>query len=470
MDFLVLSKRIMKVLLYTLLSYSLLFNISIASAQGWEKTYVDSAGMTRAIDVVSTDEGYLLVGEFDLPTGAIRHHIKIIKTDLNGNLQWEKIFNEPWDIVNEKVVFIDQTSDENFIIGGSQWSSPFLMKLNPNGDILWTKRFEEFNDPKIIHAGILLENDNFLLIGTDNNLISSGNYIALPYLIKFDNFGNFLWEKTITETSENQIMYDVKETSDNGFILAGTDYEKSILIKTNNEGEVQWRSEYELTSTNFGGSVVETSDGGFLLGGSTIEITGQVPFLLKVDANGIFDWLKFPTDLTSGRFTHLEKTADNGYIATGSAIDFWSSVEANGFAIKLDENGENEWVQIFNNNIHGSAIHPTLDGGFILAGWNEGMFIKKIGGIVSTQKTFSPEIELSVFPNPMDDFTTFNIETEEFQTFQLRVFNSLGQVVRTEQSETSIFNFYKKNLITGIYFFEISSEEKLLAKGKLKIH
>jgi len=461
----------MKALLYTLLSYSLLFNISIASAQGWQKTFADSTGPSIAIDVVATNDGYLLAGELDLVTGAIRHYFKILKTDLDGNLEWSKTFQEPWAVAEEAVAFIDQTSDGNFILGGLQNRSPFLMKLNSSGDTLWTKKKESLDNSKFIYAGILLQDGGFLLSGT--NILPIGSLeITSPYLIKFDSDGNFLWESTLEITTNHHVIYDVKETTDQGFILAGhNDNSKSILVKTNNLGNLQWNKEYELTANNSGGSVVETSDNGFILGGSTDGIPGQIPFFLKVDAEGIFDWLKFHPNLPVGRVSYIEHTSDNGYIATGSFLGFWQNIGINGFAIKLDENGEEEWIEEFNSGFHGSTIHEISDNIFIACGFsNEGFLLKKIGGTNSTEKIFSPEINLSISPNPMTDFTTFKIETEEFQTFQLRVFNSIGQLVRTERFNTSIFNFYKKNLSSGIYFFEISSEEKLLANGKLEIH
>ena len=461
----------MKTLLYSLFSYLLFFNITITSAQGWEKTYVDSMGLSRAFDVVATDDGYILAGELDLPTGAIRHYIQVVKTDLNGNLQWEKNFHEPWDIADESAAFIDQTSDGNYILGGSQSRQPFLIKLNSAGDTIWTKKKTFSDGSALIYAGALLSDYGFLLVGT--KIISTGGPTpAIPYLIKFDSLGNFLWESTITEPFYSQIIYDVKETSDNGFILVGRDEnEQSILIKTDSTGNLQWRKHYELTANNFGGCVVETPDGGFIIGGTTTGIPGQVPFFLKVDAVGAFDWLKFHSNLPLGGVSYIQQTSDNGFIATGSSLAFWQSTGVMGFVIKFDEDGEQEWIEEFNNNVQGSAIYEISDGGFIICGFkNGGMLLKKIGGTTNTQQTFSLQIELSVFPNPMNEFTTFKIETNEFQTFLLRVFNATGQLVKTEQFNTSIFNFYKKNLSAGIYFYEISSEEKLLANGKLEIH
>ena len=57
----------MKTLLYSLIIFSLLFNITITSAQGREKAYTDSMELTRGIDVKqTTDRGYILADAIQL--------------------------------------------------------------------------------------------------------------------------------------------------------------------------------------------------------------------------------------------------------------------------------------------------------------------------------------------------------------------------------------------------------------------
>ena len=51
--------------------------------------------MSRGLDVnQTTDGGYILVDEVDYPTDAIRHYMKIIKTDSSGNLEWSNTLDE----------------------------------------------------------------------------------------------------------------------------------------------------------------------------------------------------------------------------------------------------------------------------------------------------------------------------------------------------------------------------------------
>ena len=457
----------MKALLYTLFIYSLFFNTSTIFAQGWENTFVDSIGFARGIDVKETsDGGYILAGETDYPTGAIRHYIKAIKTDSEGNPEWNITYGD-WNIVDDQIVFVEQLADGKFIFGGSRSNKPFLLQVYSNGDEVWSKIINPSAIGKEIYAGSKTSDQGYILAGWQ---FGQDTILPKSYVVKTDVEGNILWEQTELSTA-SKIMAII-ETSDQGYLVTGSESNLSLfLIRMDAQGNELWKKEYELSTNSLGASIVETDDGGFIIGGRGIGTSQTFPTLLKVDNEGNVGWVKFLSDLPNGAITDIHSTSDGGYIATGSMQSFWFVQGDTGFAVKLDENGEIEWSEELSPNANISSIQETSDGGFILTGFNsEGILLKKIGGINSAQKIFSPEVQLSVFPNPMNDFTTFKIETDKFTTFQLRIFNSIGQLVRTEQFNNSVFNFYKKNLTTGIYFFEISSKEKLLANGKLEVH
>ncbi|HNI79420.1 MAG TPA: T9SS type A sorting domain-containing protein [Saprospiraceae bacterium] len=88
--------------------------------------------------------------------------------------------------------------------------------------------------------------------------------------------------------------------------------------------------------------------------------------------------------------------------------------------------------------------------------------------------TFSQTIDsLSVFPNPFATSTTIHFDIVQSDTITLRVFNPLGQTVRTFFQSTVLpsgsynINFVGDSLADGIYFvrLDIGSTKSLIKKA-----
>ncbi|MCX6281821.1 MAG: hypothetical protein NTU51_07655 [Bacteroidetes bacterium] len=110
--------------------------ISPILAQTWPKTYTTmEAGALWVIQ--NYDKGYLILGsKFNFKLGWI------IKTDINGNMLWnKKIGNGQYEIF---VKNIEQTHDNGYIISGTtkqngNQEDAFILKLNSCGELEWCK-------------------------------------------------------------------------------------------------------------------------------------------------------------------------------------------------------------------------------------------------------------------------------------------------------------------------------------------
>jgi hypothetical protein len=102
-----------------------------------------------------------------------------------------------------------------------------------------------------------------------------------------------LWSKSFGGP-EDEMLHSLVETSDGGYVLAGTTYsfddaegESDFwLVKTDADGNVQWNRTYGGQKSDVAYAVIETSDGGYALAGSIDEL-GAVSFgLLKLTVTG----------------------------------------------------------------------------------------------------------------------------------------------------------------------------------------
>jgi hypothetical protein len=246
-----------------------LFKIDISSEVKWEKEYEspvgDSLDWTYCTWMEQTsDSGFILLGMQIITTNPVEQEkcIRLIKADNYGNETWHKTFC--WSDEYLELYNVLQTNDGGFIVSGNAFGGPdnFLLKLNEVGDSLWTKYYTTS------HYGFhVLEtnDDGFLLTGS--TLIPAVNM----YLIKTDELGEITWTKEIS--SELGRGRKSIEYSDGGFITLGEwlvlenpDTSKNYLVKISDQGDSLWSVEWNVEGVPT--DLKETSDNGFIVLGN----------------------------------------------------------------------------------------------------------------------------------------------------------------------------------------------------------
>lgn len=280
----------------------------------------------------------------------------LIKTDANGNLQWSKV-----------AISAQQTSDRGYILARPTSSSVngynvLLIKADANGDQQWERTFE----------GIYIERPYFVKQTSDDGYIIAGNTEKrygnneAVLLIKTDTKGNEQWRKTFTGESDINV-FSIHLTSDDGYILAGIYYHRdrpgdAWLMKADKNGIKQWEKTFKGREENKARSAHQTSDKGYILAGGD----GKA-WLIKTDENGNQIWKR---TFGAGDAFSVQQTLDSGYTIAG--INDEGSGEA--WLIKVDENGNEQWNKTFKGK-YGSggakSVQQTSDGDYIIAGYTK---------------------------------------------------------------------------------------------------
>ncbi len=80
------------------------------------------------------------------------------------------------------------------------------------------------------------------------------------------------------------------------------------------------------------------------------------------------------------------------------------------------------------------------------------------------------EQQVRVYPNPMQDFTIFEVANKTpGQAVQLQIYNTMGSQVHESLETDSRFQFHKGDLPAGIYYYQVTDRKAVLGTGKMVI-
>jgi hypothetical protein len=309
----------------------------------------------------TSDGGYILIG--DTRSYSPDHYTDawLVKTDSRGVEEWNRSYGVHGSFNNDLGRSVEQTFDGGYIFSGLRNSCFWLVKTDAQGEMQWENTYEAGR----VDCVIQVSDGGYIMTG------SSGMGMGID-LIRTDSEGTVLWSK-IFFPSNYSGGDSVQETSDGGFILAGDttyysnypDHTKSVLLKTDQDGNEQWNKTYWMSAdvSRFF-SVQQTPDHGYIVSGT---INGT-PWLVRTDENGSELWNRTFTDLYKGSL-EVDQTIDGGFIlvAADSSLHYQSCV------FKIDADGTIIWELPIESTTGPIAtnlrsIQQTTDGGYIAAG------------------------------------------------------------------------------------------------------
>ncbi len=245
-----------------------------------------------------------------------------------------------------------QTSDDGFILAGYTRSfgagndDVYLVKTDKNGDTTWTRTYGGLYNDRA--EDVKQTSDNGYIITGRTESYGNGKHDI--YVIKTDAIGDTLWTKTIGG-SEEDYGYSV-QIIPTGYIIAGITKSKGAgewdmyLIKMNTDGSVVWDKTYGTSDPEIAYHVEVTNDNGFIMcGHQDFKSEGDYydrsnAYIVKTDANGIQSW----SHTTSGgwlyNFRDIKELDEGGYICAGSD-------EMAGIIYKIDSDGSKIWHKGF---------------------------------------------------------------------------------------------------------------------------
>jgi hypothetical protein len=297
---------------------------AFAQNETWPKVFWKYK-VTYNFDLIETyDKGYLLVNTIR-PDGITEIWTWLVKTDINGEILWEKIIGD--GIHNTGFHSVYQTEDGGYILSGGTYlldnehGDSFIMKLNACGEKEWCRIF--------FKAGNTTSYDFCM---NTYSVPGEGGYISLVmqwgdefvpgiykgiWLFRLDDSGNSVWIKNIFNEVDpdawNELPYHMFISQDTNCIITGSiiyfdnggsfGYSKPFIMAAGMDGSEKWWIIDGANSQNGGyaqrsvedssGNILTVGWGYLLLGGG-----GEHPMLLKTDKYGNQIYRKYIIDST----------------------------------------------------------------------------------------------------------------------------------------------------------------------------
>ena len=342
----------------------------------WNMTY-GGTGSEVALDLVRTiDGGYALAGS-TTSFGAGGYDFWLVKTDANGNMQWNQTYG---GINGERANALVQTNDGGFALAGYTTSfgaggyDSWLVKTDADGNMQWNRTYGG-TGLDLAYGLVQTTEQGYALAGYT---MSFGAGLHDFWLVKTDANGNIQWSNTYGGT-DRDYAFDLVQTNEGGYALSGftgsfgAGSNDAWLVKTDALGTEQWNKTYGGIDNECFFALVQTADGRYVLAGSTFSYGsgGEDSWLVNTDASGNILWNKTYGKTNSDFAWDLVQTVDGGYALAGS-IDYSYDVGGGDFwLVKTDSDGDMQWNKTYSgiDTEISYALVQTVDGGYALAGY-----------------------------------------------------------------------------------------------------
>ncbi|MGD1844364.1 MAG: T9SS type A sorting domain-containing protein [Salibacteraceae bacterium] len=270
------------------------------------QTYYGTEENDQCHDIaIAADSGYVMVGQTTNP--GFDEDALVIKTDIDGNLQWDIHFGGTGDQIARSVKtlntgeYIVFGETENGSRGGFDW---FLSLVDPSGSIIWTHSYGYTYD-EYAQQVYQTSDDGFLLVGSTESFTTStpNGTISAAYVVKTDPLGQVQWARWIGGDASAGAGIDVGlagiEASNGEFYITGrmSSYgnpapvsDDVFLARINPTGGLVSLHTYGHPNLNNdeGADIMQGSNGNLFIG-STIRLNPTPdgkPAIIEVDLLG----------------------------------------------------------------------------------------------------------------------------------------------------------------------------------------
>jgi hypothetical protein len=495
------------------------------------RCYGGTGNEERCFGTIELSQGFLLTGKTNSNNDNVTdfHGVEdgwLVNTDLSGNVLWTHAYgNGDYEGLFSSI----KTSDGNLVsvgysssVGGQVTSNAgmadyWVIKTDLSGNIIWQKSYGGSKND-VAYSVVEMPDSTYLIGGLSNSLDGDvvghhGNFsFSDAWLIRVNkNNGNIIWKRSyggagnegsLTNFSDFQPLnivtpkegdttfsFTCATSSADGDVLSNPTGSLSYwLVKAGESGTIIFEKSYGGTNNDISYNLAITNDGGFLVVGGSASNDGDVTghsgtvgtyddWIVKTDSVGTIQWqLSMGGTNEEDAFGIAEVPL--GYYVLGRNYSFNLGCSGAGYhggsdyyLLLLDTTGLVKWKRCFGGSGYeeGYTILRATNGDMVCtghAGSSDGDVMFQHGGFdfwmvsfadISSVEEINSENKLVVWPNPGNELLNIYLG-ENFHHGQLSIYDMEGSLIKNIDVENSSTEISVADLDAGVYELILSDE------------
>ncbi|MGG5209478.1 T9SS type A sorting domain-containing protein [Chryseobacterium sp. MIQD13] len=454
----------------------------------WQESYssLNLTNMSMHIHGNASGNGFFFTQNYDEYFPNQQQYGILSKTTLGGTLLWNREFVQTNTEHATKLYDIQSTAG-GYVLAGeiiptgnndSFAKQGRMIKVDENGNTLWTKNYPVSAGWDFIYFTkvIATQDSGFLLGGEISNGIDDLDF----FILKTDANGNEQWRKTLGG-SDLDFLDDMALNAEGNFYLSGrtqsTDGDVSNggnvnstyatwAVKLSSTGTILWENAFEGASHDYPYvRITDTADNGCaLIYIQTKNISHGVE-ITKFYSNGTLHWQN-DYNPYPGFWNDMNIIkSDNGQIVFGSGGSFIKGLNMNGDILWDWQNPDPAYT------LRRGELTQTPDKGYLFTGENideNKVEAIKLAPVATLAVQNAGNIsENKLYPNPSNG--NFTISSKSGKISSITISDMSGKNVYSENIASAKHQFHLESLAQGIYFVEILFENSRKETRKIMI-
>lgn len=420
------------------------------------------------------DSGFFVAGYSNSFNSSGNYGAYYLKTDKNGQLIWQKSIDAgAWSFIYATCAM----PDSGFVMCGQTYatvtnnSDAYLIRVNKNGDTLWTKHYGGLKDE--VFNSVCLINNKLYAVGS--NASHPADTASDGWIVKLDINGNQLQEAFLSYGYHQQeVLNGITSFLNSSFIVCGAqthiDTNKAITgIVTKYDTtlslviDITHLSNLHVLANNPSltilNKVINISYKSICVIGSKLAGLGGVGmFFLGFDSLGY---------TLPGFYPSIGGTKDDYgysglYASTKRIIGIGSTLSTEDYCTNINLGLEDLFLVRFNSDsINNSLITHSQTKCF-----SDTLFLSQAG-----IKKYKNAYNAKIYPNPANENTKLLISSENYEINTAKIFTVLGTEIMDFKINSNIeVNIDLTTLSSGTYLIKIWNEKfDLLSTIKFSI-